>query len=76
MNKTSYQCYVWILFICRLQPAVPGLPRLIDEDTEICGYHIPAKVGLFFPLAYHHGLNVTDTSDISYIHCMSRSKVC
>ena len=28
----------------RLQPTTPLIPRVIEEETETCGYQIPAKV--------------------------------
>ena len=52
---------------------------MTSEDIDIGGYHIPAKVGSFFfsfDFVHSHEHNITDTSDVSHIHCMSRPKVC
>ena len=52
---------------------------MTSEDIDIGGYHIPAKVGsfVFLPILYlAMGHNITDTSGVSHIHCMSRPKVC
>ena len=48
MTHLNKQNILYTLFICRLQLAVPGVPRMTSEDVEISGYHIPAKVGSFF----------------------------
>eukprot|EP00731_Ephydatia_muelleri_P017848 Em0010g946a len=34
--------------IFRLQPAAPVHGRVTDEETEICGYHIPAKTEVIY----------------------------
>eukprot|EP00731_Ephydatia_muelleri_P017870 Em0010g968a len=34
--------------ILRLQPTAPVIPRVIDEETEICGYQIPAKTSMMY----------------------------
>ncbi|KAL5469466.1 hypothetical protein EMCRGX_G030723 [Ephydatia muelleri] len=34
--------------ILRLQPAIPGVPRMTSEDIDIGGYHIPAKTQVVY----------------------------
>lgn len=45
--------YLLYWTVCRLYPAIPVLPRIIPEDIEVLGYHIPAKVGQGYFLSSH-----------------------
>ena len=43
-----------LLFCCcfRLQPTASIIPRVVDQELEICGYQIPAKVDICITALY------------------------
>ena len=45
-NSKLRSCFFFFTF--RLIPPAAAIPRIIDQEIEVCGYLIPAKVALYY----------------------------